>query len=80
MATPDYADPCAMLEYLRPAYYQLLAGERTVSVRFGDREVQYTSAAISDLRDEIQALEIACAEKNGTPQRRFAIRAGSRRF
>lgn len=74
----DY-DPCAALAALRPAYMQLVAGASTQKVTFRDRDVWFHKGEVSALRAVIAQLESECAEKNGTPRRRFAITAGARR-
>ena len=68
----NFDDPCQAATALRTAWYQLLAGASVASVRVGSRagvgrDVTFTPANIEKLRNEIAALDIQCAEKNGTP-------------
>ena len=79
----DWLDPCARAVVLREAYMGLISGEREQSVRItnGDHvsDVAYSKVDLATLRGELRQAEAECAALNGTPIRRFAIRAGSRR-
>lgn len=87
MATVDWTDPCAKALALRNAYYSLLSGAMESLIRHstteGDQEVRYARADLGALKTELDSAEVACALKLGQPvptaNRRFAIRAGSRR-
>lgn len=83
----NWDDPCERARALRDAYYSRLQGGTMQKVRFrhGDNEqevqTQVGTLNIADLRREMQIAEDECRALRGLPplQRRFAIRAGSRR-
>ena len=79
----DWTDPCAKAAALREAYYTLVQGAQEASIRIRngehEREVAYSKVDLKTLQTEYQLAEAACAQKNGTGGRRFAITAGSRR-
>jgi len=64
------SDPCAALESLQGALYQLLSGQTVASVKFGDMETRFSRASIPDLRAEIRVLQATCRPKYRT------VRAG----
>jgi hypothetical protein len=74
--TVDADDPCALLAALRPAYLQMLAGEKVVSTSHENSTVQMavSAANLTQLRPIIRQLQAECAAKAGT--RRRAIVAG----
>jgi hypothetical protein len=86
MADPvDFTDPCATAAWLRSIYYQRVAGQGVTSIKFGEREVKYSSASFNDTQmlAEIQRLDEQCALKmaaagDGTAPRRRAIQLGAR--
>lgn len=73
----DWSDPCAALDALRNVKYQILMGSRKVSLRLDDRAVDYGNADVGAIDAEILRLEAACANAQGKPSKRYAIRAGS---
>lgn len=78
----DYADPCATLEAMRPAYYRLVGGESAQSVTFTagsgtQKMVTFHRTDITQFANLIAKLEQQCQAKSGK-RRRFAIRAGGR--
>ena len=69
----DYADPCALLATLRPAYYRLLAGEAEEEIEGTDRRrVRFQRGDLKGLAAVIADLESRCAAKSGK-RRRFAM-------
>lgn len=84
----DWTDPCARALALRGAYYGLISGSSESLIRQstpeGDQEVRFAKSDLSRLQSELTAAEAECATKNGVEvpdrARRFAIRAGSRRY
>lgn len=84
----DWTDPCARAAALRDAYYERLHGGTSTRVRFraGDNEQELQSShsgpSLADLRREWWAAEDECRAAQGKPplRRRFAIRAGARRY
>lgn len=83
MAVPaeptNWEDPCAVLAWLRPAYYRMLAGGSEVEVRFGEEWVKYGQGNSSECASLILRLEGECAKKQGRAPRRFAARLGAYR-
>ena len=77
MADPDWSDPCAVLEWLRPQYYQVAAGQQVVRVTYAGRDTQFSQANVDKLAALMAELTSACAKKQGlTTGRRRAFRAG----
>lgn len=81
--TVDYDDPCALLAVMRPAYYKMIAGQSAMQVTYTGgngttKTVMFHRTDLSRLSTLITRLEAECAEKQGKPRRRFAIRAGGR--
>ena len=84
----DWTDPCARAAALKTAYFNALGGMTVQKVRFKDgdneQEVAYgnSSASLAALKREMEAAEDECRAKQGLRPlvRRFAIRAGARRF
>lgn len=69
----DYADPCALLAALRPAYYRLLAGEADFEIEGTDRRrVRFAQTDLKGLAAVIRDLEGQCSAKSGK-RRRFAL-------
>lgn len=80
MADVDWSDPCAAAAALTASYYKVLSGSQRETVRFVDREVRYTRANLSELRQEMDRKQQDCDIKNGVRSRgRFAVTASSRR-
>lgn len=83
----DWEDPCARAKALRDAYYSRLQGGTMQRVRFkhGDNEQEVQSGmmmgSLDALRRAMQDAEDECLISQGLQprNRRFAIRAGSRR-
>ncbi|MGY3618415.1 hypothetical protein [Bradyrhizobium sp. USDA 10063] len=74
-ATPIVVDnPCAMLNALRAAYYQLLAGQARAQVRNGDQWLEFHRPDTKTLEREIRRLEIVCESGNAGR----AVRVGPR--
>jgi hypothetical protein len=71
MADPDWNDPCAVLEWLRPQAYKVIAGVHVVRLRHGDGEREFSRANSRDLGAFMRQLESECATKQGK-RRRFA--------
>lgn len=63
--TVNIDDPCAVLTELRTAELVLATGGGIVRARFGDDDVQFSSASLSALRDLINRYEGMCAAKCG---------------
>lgn len=81
---PDWSNPCAVLAWLRPKYYLAISGGTAVSVKYGGREIEYSSRFnnLPQLETLLRKLERDCAVASGT-SRRQVILAGSgqrRRF
>jgi hypothetical protein len=84
----DWDDPCARAKALKAAYFERLAGGSSMRVRFraGDNEQEFQSAhagaSLAELKRAWWDAEDECRASQGlSPRpRRFAIRAGSRRF
>ncbi|MGS1093104.1 hypothetical protein ACVCNR_00785 [Aquamicrobium terrae] len=64
--TVDIDDPCALVKELRKAELMLATGGGIVRARFGDDDVQFSSASLSALRELINRYEVLCAAKCGT--------------
>lgn len=75
----DWTDPCAALQVMRPGYYQLLAGAKNTSVRYGDTEVRFADSEVKALAAVIAELEAKCKAKQTGQPARYAIAAGYRR-
>jgi hypothetical protein len=75
MADPDWTNPCAVLEWLRPRYYKVLAGEQTIMVVHDGSTVQYGQANRRELASLMRQLTSDCAAASGTRTRR-AFMAG----
>jgi hypothetical protein len=82
----NWLDPCARATALWDAYCRLIAGQQESSVTYAGngvtRTVNYSSASLDRLLNEVRAAQNECAAVRGlTPvRRRFAITAGSRRI
>lgn len=61
----DIDDPCAVVKELRKAELMLASGGGIVRARFGDDDVQFSSASLSALRDLTSRYEGLCAAKSG---------------
>lgn len=75
----DWSDPCAALAVLRPAYYQLIAGAKKISVKYGETEVRFSDTDVKALGAVVAELESKCTAKQTGRPSRFAIAAGYRR-
>jgi hypothetical protein len=76
-ADPDWSDACAVLEWLRPQYYKVLAGKQVLRVVYSGQEVFYSIANADKLAGLMRQLETECARKNGSDTgRRRAFIAG----
>lgn len=71
----DLTNPCLVWPRLQEAYYQLLAGETEVRVRFREREVELARGNLELLQAEITRLKAECERKQGR-RGRYAIRGG----
>jgi hypothetical protein len=65
---PVVTDPCAILPYLRAAYYDLLSGKATSSVGDDSRRQTFHAGNIVLLRDEIAKLEQMCPKSASNPR------------
>jgi len=77
--TVDWDDPCAALAVMRPAYYQLLAGAKNMTVKYGETEVRFADTEVKALGAVVTELEAKCKAKTSGQPSRFAIAAGYRR-
>jgi len=75
----DYDDPCALLAVLRPAYYQLVAGEKETEVTYEGSAYKLHLTSIEQVRSVVRELEQACLAKQGKTPTRFAGVGGYRR-
>jgi hypothetical protein len=74
---PDWNDPCAVLAWLTPQYYRVVAGRQVVEIRHGDTTTSYGQANLDKLNALMQRLTADCAAKNPqTKKRRRAFTAG----
>lgn len=86
MSAIDLSDPCARAAALRAAYYTLVQGGAETMIRYrgpeGEREVRYKAPDMNTLLSELRVAETECSATTGGPNpgRRYAIRAGARRF
>lgn len=77
MADPDWTNACAVLEWLRPQYYRVAAGQQTVTVKHGDDSVTYSMGSVDKLAALMQQLRSECAASQGaTTGRRRAFTGG----
>ena len=76
MPEPDWTDPCAVLEWLRPHYYKVHAGRQTVTITHGGTTTTYSQANKSELASLFRQLQSECAAKQGSGGRRRAFVAG----
>lgn len=86
----DWSNPCTRALELRKAYYALLSGDKQAGYQYQAegvlRSVTWAKTDLETLKTEIAAAEAECAAANGgvSPEgsrtKRFAIKAGSRRF
>lgn len=77
MADPDWTDPCAVLAWLRPQYYKVVAGLATVTTQHGDTTLTFGQANKDGLATLMRQLESECAKAQGlTAGRRRAFVAG----
>jgi hypothetical protein len=78
----DETDPCGAAQALRTLYLTLVSGgaAETVTFRAGasgvERSVVYHKADPGRLLSLIRGLEMRCAQSQGQPLRRYALRAG----
>jgi hypothetical protein len=66
MATPDWEDPCAVLNWILPQLYRVASGLHQVSVRHGDTTRVFSQANVRELRGVIAELRAACAARQGS--------------
>lgn len=82
----DWDDPCVRAAELRKAYFALISGQGEYLIRYrgpeGEQELRFQNANLEKLQIEMRSAAEECAETTGAMNRsrRFAIRAGSRRF
>lgn len=76
----DMTDPCAVWPVLQSTLDRLLAGEMVTRARFGDDDVEFNRGSIGALQSRIRELKSECEAKTSGRPRRFAIRAGFRRY
>lgn len=76
MADPDWTDPCAVLAWLRPQYYQVIAGGSVTVIRHGDEWTHFGPSDIKALENLMRTLENECAVAQGLRAKRRAITAG----
>jgi hypothetical protein len=71
-------DPCSMLPKLRSAYYALLGGQATATIRDRDRWIEFQQGNVRLLQTEIRKLEALCPAGSGNPLKPEigAVRAG----
>lgn len=70
MADPDWTDPCAVLTWLRPQYYKVVAGVAVVTTQHGDTQTTFSQANKAELGALMRQLESQCAAKQGNQRRR----------
>lgn len=75
MADPDWTDPCAVLNWVRPQYYKVASGQQVIMVRDGESQAQFSIASIDKLDALMRRLESECAAAQGKRRRR-AFTAG----
>jgi len=78
----NWLDPCEAAVVLRKAYYdaQQGGGGQVIGVRFGDREVKYSSdktGGLERLYNDMLRAEALCDIKLGNAPKRHAIKFGS---
>jgi hypothetical protein len=74
---PDWNDPCAVLAWITPQYYRVVAGRGVLEIRHGDTTTSYGQANVDKLNALMQRLRFDCAAKNPHSKiRRRAITAG----
>lgn len=73
MADPDWTDPCAILTWLRPQYYRVLAGAHVVQIRHGDTFTAYSETNVSQLGALMRQLEADCRAASGESRRRAFV-------
>lgn len=61
----DINDPCAVATELRKVELILATGGGVIRARFGDDDVQFSSASLAALRDLIVRYDSQCAAKSG---------------
>ena len=69
----DIEDPCAVVTALRKVELSIVTGGGVIRAKFGDDDVQFSTANMSALRDLIDRYERLCAAKTGQ-RRRYAKR------
>jgi len=76
MATdPDWTDPCAILAWLRPQYYKIVAGAKVIRTQHENSSVTFSEINSKNVAAVFRQLEDACARSQGLKGRR-AIVAG----
>lgn len=77
MADPDWTDPCAVLAWLMPQYYGVLAGGQPIRIVYAGRDTTYGQANAAAITALKLRLEHDCAVRRGlTVGRRRPIIAG----
>lgn len=72
---PDWDDPCAVLAWLQPIYYKVLAGKQTVMIGHDGSQVSYNQTNARSLAALMRDLQSQCNKANGLTGRR-AFTAG----
>jgi hypothetical protein len=82
--TWDLDDPCATYAALRQIRLKLIAGESISEVQAGDanaqRRVRYNTASVEALDRAIAEAQSLCSQSDGGRPKRYAMRAGFRKF
>lgn len=73
MADPDWEDPCAVLAWLRPQYYKVVAGSHVVQVRHGDTFTAFSDVNSTQLGNLMRQLEADCRVASGGSGRRAFV-------
>ena len=74
--TVDFSNPCAVLDKLKQAHFDLITGKSVASVTHEGRTVTYSRGEIAALDQQIARYEALCSAASGQKARRFALRAG----
>lgn len=73
----DWNDPCAVLEWIKPQFYRVMAGQQTIQVSHDGSTVQYGQANKRELAALMRTLEDECKTSQGVANRtRRAFVAG----
>lgn len=76
--TVDLNKPCDVLILLKRIRLRLIAGETEIRVRFGEDDVTFKPASMSNIESEIRRLQPECDKAEGRPvtRTRTAFKAG----